>query len=300
MRTKGWSVLLSVAALLLGACGCAQEQAATPEPKMEKLPISDEETGEGWDVAEATMTPSETHAREGKALNFHIDVDHSTGEPNYPIGWPRTYHNNPEDRRDWSQWDFLDFWLYADTSRDKLPSSPLGLILRCPDRESSWSRTLSEAKKGEWVHFRFPLADIPNIHDCTAIQFFIAESNYTHKDVVDFYIDELALLRYAEPTIVSLRPLQGLLYKDEAAVRVEVDVSGLDIGEMAEVSCRLKQAKEMLGGRVTQVTRGRQTFLLELDVTRLAPGDGRLEARVMEDGPIMSRPIRVVSSPWEG
>ncbi len=149
MRTKGWSVLLVMTTLLVAACGCAQEQAATPEPKMEKLLISDEETGEGWETAEATMQPSEEHAREGKALNFHINVDHTTGEPNYPIGWPRTYHPIPEDQRDWSQWDFLDFWLYADSSRDKLPSTPLGLILRCPDKAGSWSRTLSEAKKGK-------------------------------------------------------------------------------------------------------------------------------------------------------
>jgi hypothetical protein len=299
MRYNGWAMLLAVGALLLAACGCAQDEAA-PEPKMEALVIADGESGEGWNSAEATMEPSEKYARRGQALNFHIEVDHTAGEPNYPIGWPRTYHPIPEDQRDWSQYDFLEFWLYADTSREKLPGTPLGLILRCPDRPNSWDRTLSEATKGEWVHYRIPLADIPNIHDCAAIQFFISESNYKHGDVVDFYIDEIALLRYAEPTIVSLQPLQGLLYRDEGAMRIEVDVSGIAEGETAELSCRLKQGQEMLGGRVTAVQPGRQTFLLEVDLSRLKPGEGVLEAKMMEADLVTRRPIRVVSSPWEG
>ncbi len=299
MRTKGWSVLLVIATLLLAACGCAQEEPAAPQPKMEALTIADGDSAEGWNVAEATMTPSGTHAREGKALNFHIDVDHTTGQPDYPIGWPRTYHNNPEDQRDWSQWDFLDFSLYADTSREKLPGTPLGLILRCPDRAGSWSRTLSEATKGEWVHFRFPLADIPNISNCTAIQFFISESNYKHGDVVDFYVDELALLRYAEPTIVSLRPLQGLVYGDADSLRIEVDVSGMKEAERRLIHLHLKRGAEGAATSVAEVTQGRQTLLLTWAGDRLEVGDHTLEAGIEGGSVTKTASVRVVPSPWE-
>ncbi len=298
-RTIARTALLGVTVLLLTACGCAQEEPAAPQPKMEALMIADGESAEGWNVAEATMTPSDTHAREGKALNFHIDVDHTAGEPAYPIGWPRTNRSIPEDQRDWSQWDFLDFWLYADTSRDKLPSTPLGLILRCPDRAGSWSRTLSEATKGEWVHFRFPLADIPNISNCTAIQFFISEYNYGDKDVVDFFIDDLELLRYAEPTVVSLRPLQGLVYADAGALRVQVDVSGMKEGKRRLISLHLKRGGEEAATSVTEVTQGRQTLLLTWAADRLEVGDHTLEAGIEGGSVTKTASVRVVASPWE-
>ena len=298
-RTIARTALLGVTVLLLTTCGCAQEEPAAPQPKMEALTIADGESAEGWNVAEATMTPSDTHAREGNALNLHIDVDHTAGEPAYPIGWPRTNLPIPEDQRDWSQWDFLDFWLYADTSRDKLPSTPLGLILRCPDRANSWHRTLSQATKGEWVHFRFPLAGIPNISNCTAIQFFISESNYKHGDVVDFYVDELALLRYAEPAIVSLRPLQGLVYGDAGSLRVEVDISGMKEAERRLIHLHLKRGTEEAATSVTEVTQGRQTLLLTWAGDRLEVGDHTLEADIEGGAVTKTASVRVVPSPWE-
>jgi hypothetical protein len=299
MRTKGWSALLVMPTLLLAACGCAQEQPAQPEPRMDKRLIADEETGEGWTSAEATMTAARAPAREGSSLHFHIGVDHTTGEPNYPIGWPRTYYNNPEDRRDWSQWDFLDFWLYTETSREALPGTPLGLILRCPDRAGSWDTTLTQAAKNEWVHFRFPLADIPNISNCAALQFFISESNYNDKDVLDFYVDELALLRYAEPTIVNLRPLQAVVFGDEPGIRVEVDTSGMKGGERRTIELHLKRDDQESATLATEVAQGRQTLLLSFGGDRLDPGQYTLEAALEGSSRLTTSPIRVVTSPWE-
>jgi hypothetical protein len=254
---------------------CAQPQA----PLMEALVLADGDSGSVWQIAEATMEPDATHSRDGRALRFHIDVDHETGEPNYPIGWPRTFMAMPEELRDWSGWDFIEFWLYAETSRESLPPSPLGFIVRCPDRNSSFSVTLSEATKDDWAHFRFPISSLPNPADCTAVQFFIAESNYRHGDVLDFWIDDLALLRYAEPTILTMRPLSGLHYADADAIHVEIELTGMAEDESAEVLARLVTDGATVRQGSARLGSGPHTIPLSVG-GGLPPGEYEVQAQI--------------------
>ena len=140
------------------------------EPPMERRVLADGDGNSTWHTAEATMRPDATHAREGRAMHYHIDVNHKTGQPDYPIGWPRTYLSMPEDARDWRKWDFVEFWLYADTSRKSLPNTPLGFIVRSPDKPNSYHRTVHEAHKGKWTRVRVPTSDMPRPGQCTAVK----------------------------------------------------------------------------------------------------------------------------------
>ena len=273
--------------------------AAQPaEPPMEALVLSDGDSGTQWTIAEATMAPDDTHARSGQAMRFHIDVNHETGQPDYPIGWPRTYTNVPEGERDWRAWDFVDFWVYAETSREALPSSPVGFIVRCPDKANSLSTTLAEVRKDEWTHVRMATADLPNPADCTAVQFYISESNYDHGDVVDFWIDDLALLRYAEPTIISATPLTRVHYADVSVLRVRVELTGMDEGASAEVLTKLicndspvRQSSARLGPGV---------HTIPLDVGANTPaGDYEVQTQIVGSDRTLNEPVRIVSSPWE-
>jgi hypothetical protein len=265
---------------------------------MEMLVLADGDSDSEWRSAEATMRPSATHAMESRAMRFHVDVNHETGQPDYPIGWPRTYLTMPEDSRDWRKWDFVEFWLYADTSRPSLPNTPLGFIVRSPDRPNSYHRTVHEAQKGKWTYVRIPTSDMPSPAKCTAVQFFVAESNYNHGDVLDFWIDGLALVRYAEPTIIHMRPLGSVQYADADVVRIEVRLTGLEKGHTAKLLLRLRRDDETVRRSSAMVRSGIQTVPLEVG-GNLDDGCYELQAQIAGSQRTITRTIRVISSPWE-
>ena len=263
-----------------------------------ELVLADGSDPEAWVPAECEITSSDEHAHEGTAIHMHIPVDFHAGEIKYPIGWPRMYLPFAEEARDWSGFDFLSLWIYADTSRDKLPSTPVGFAISCPDRNSQWTRTLNEVKKGEWAHIIVPLSACPDLTNCTNIKFHISESNYQDGDTVDFYVDEVKLLAYAEPTILELTPLTGLMYADATSLRVQVRVAGLADDDVAEVTCALKRDGKTLAEESLAVTRGAQSLLMALGSSQLAPGECTLEATI-EGGQTTTQTIRIVASPWE-
>lgn len=281
--------------LLLVACWSACAQPA--EPPMDALSLADGEDASAWRVWEATIEPDATHARSGRALRFHVDVNHETGEVGHPIGWPRTNTPVAEDLRDWTQWDFVDFWVYADSSRESLPPAALGFIVRSPNRENSFSVNLEGLRKGEWAHYRFPTANLPNPGDCTGVQFFITEANYAHGDVVDFWIDDLVLLRYAEPTVISADALSRLHYADAPVLRVQVELTGLEEGETAEVLTRLVRGNATLWEGSARLGPGLHTIPLEF--SGAPAGAYELQTQISGSERVVTAPVRVLSSPWE-
>jgi hypothetical protein len=281
-------------AFFLGPVAAAQPD----EPPMETRVLADGHGNSEWHTAEATMRPDATHAMEGRAMRFHIDVNHETGQPDYPIGWPRTYLSLPENARDWRKWDFVEFWLYADTSRNSLPGTPLGFIVRSPDKPNSYQRTVHEAHKGKWIHVRVPTSDMPSPGQCTAVQFFVAESNYNHGDVLDFWIDGLALVRHAQPTVISMQPLGRVQYADADVVRIEVGMTGLEEGQTAELLARLVRDGQTVRRSSAVLRSGIQTVPLELG-GKLDAGCYELQAQIAGSRRTVTRTIRVISSPWE-
>ncbi|MDZ7617136.1 MAG: hypothetical protein U1E05_09040 [Patescibacteria group bacterium] len=298
---RRWQPLLTRATLCTLIAGLppaiAGWAADTPEPAMEKLVLADGENGAKWNSAEATMEPDATHARSGKAMRFHVDVNHLTGEAAYPIGWPRTYTSVPAERQDWSKWDFLDFWVYSDTSRAELPNTPLGLIVRSPDRQQSFHAPLTELKKGAWTHFRFPVAKMPVPTQCTAVQFAIAEADYAHGDVVDFWLDDLALLRYAEPTLLGIRPQRQVIHADATTLRVEVELTGVDDGKTVEIAVALRRDGQTVASTTARLPSGIASVVLPLKATE--PGPYEVEATVAGSPRTLGAAVRVITSPWE-
>jgi len=288
VRSSCWLIALLLAAVA----------AQADEPPMDTLVLADGDGDSEWRTAEATMRPDATHALEGRAMRFHIDVNHETGQPEYPIGWPRTYMSVPEDSRDWRKWDFVEFWLYADTSREKLPNTPLGFIVRSPDRPNSYHRTVHEVQKAQWTHVRVPTSEMPSPAKCTAVQFFISESNYNHGDVLDFWIDGLALRRYAEPTIISMRPLGRVQYADTDVVRIEVGMTGLEEGQTAKLLVRLVRDSETLRRSSAILRCGIHAVPLEVG-GNLDAGCYELQAQIAGSQRTLARTIRIVSSPWQ-
>lgn len=288
-RVPCWLVVLLLA---------VAANARADEPRMESRILADGDSESAWHSAEATMRPDATHAREGRAMRFHVDVNHLAGEPNYPIGWPRTYLPIAKNQRDWRGWDFVEFRIYADTSRERLPRTPLGFIVRSPDKPNSYHRPVHEAQKGQWAHVRIPIADMPDPAECTAVQFFVAESDYRHGDVLDFWIDDLALLRYAEPTIVAMRPAGRVHYADAEVIRVDVDLAGFDEDQTAELALRLVRDGQILRQSSAAVGPGLQTLPLQTG-GKMQAGFYELQAQIAGSERAVCETVRIVPSPWE-
>ena len=204
----GRHFLLVAVTLILTAGFGTYVATAEREPPLEKRIVFSPESAVTWSVAESTVESSTVRTRTGSpVLHWHITVDHFAGEPQYPIGWPRANCAlRDAAARDWSGWDYFQFWVYTDTTRAALPREPLGLTLHTPDKQDAYQRPLTEVKQGEWVQVRIPLAQVPRHHDVRLLQVHISESQYRHQDQLDFFFDELALARYAQPTLLDLAP----------------------------------------------------------------------------------------------
>ena len=271
---------------------------AQTAPPMERVSIEDGSGAAGWGPAEATVEESAEFAgADGKSLHLHIDVDHTAGEPNYPIGWPRMAMKPPPELQDWSRFDFLELVIHTETSREALPSSPLGFIAHTPDKQNAYSRNLSELRKGETTTIVIPLSQIPRHNHVPHIQFYISESNYKHGDVLDFYIDDVALTRYAAPTLSDFVPLQSIAFSDAACLGARFRLLGVEEGRTVGVKARLRQGETAIAEVAWELPRGEHEVWLPLKAP-LTPGEAVLELSL--DKPQQSATLRIVASPFSG
>lgn len=284
----------------LTAISAASAPAVSRDGAMEKLALVSADDARTWSPAECTAAPSTVRAKVGaSSWRWHVDVDYFAGEAKYPIGWPRIGHAIPEGGlRDWSAWDFLHLWVYVETSRDALPREPAGLGLLTPDRAGGYNRALPELQKDQWVEINLPIGEIPRHGDVRNIQFHLTEANYRHGDRVDFYLNDLALARYAEPTLCELAPENAVLFSDAARLAVRFKLLGVKAGERASVACELSRAGKIAARASADATRGTQRVLLELGHQRLAPGNYELRATMAGRAQPATTSVRVVESPW--
>lgn len=252
-----------------------------------------------WVVAEGTVTADTKHTKSGNtALRFHIDVNWETGEPKYPIGWPRMDKRLPQNLMDWSAYDYLEFSIFTESSRPDLPVSPLGLILSPKEGKTTYNRNLGELILGQWVDFRIPVSAVSFARQCAGVKFFISESNYKHGDVLDFWIDNLSLLRYTEPTVTSSRLVEAVILSDVRYLTVEVAMMGVKPGEQADVEWNLASKIKAVSSGKFRAARGTSMIRLALPSQGIPPGMYELTLKCKGAGPAPF-PLRVVASPWQ-
>lgn len=270
------------------------------EPTLEQRIVFGPDSAPRWRAIESTVEASTAQTRTGAAtLHWHVPVDYSAGEANYPIGWPRlNYALRDAATRDWSAWDYFEFWAYVATTRPTLPREPAGVAVQTPDKHSAYSRVLAELKQGEWVHVRIPVIELPRPHDVRAVQFHISESDYADGDALDFYLDGLALTRYAQPTLLAFAPETAVAFTDARTLAVTFQLAGIPAGQAVEMTCELRNR----AGRAAEVTarasRGPQRIVLKLGDAGLPSGDYEVAARVPGGVEATAR-VRLVESPWQ-
>lgn len=291
--------LASVSSLLLAFGGVFAAMAE--EPKMERRVLSDGAAAKAWSQSEATMESSTDVVKTGgPSLHWRVTVDHHAGEPKYPIGWPRVSLALKGGARDWSAWDYLHFWIRMSTSRKELPRVPA--VLNIPQgaagKTAPFMLILSDLKKDRWLEVRIPVAKLAVAKDVHMLQFNIAEDQYHHQDTLDFYIDDLALLRHATPALVDFTAVNAVMFSDARSVPASFMLSGIPAGEPRRVTLELRQAGAVIAASDYTTVRGTQRLVLDVSKAVLKPGEYELAGSV-EGGAAALSSVRVVASPWQ-
>lgn len=292
-------LLSALGALQIGPLGFAQT--VTREGAWEKMPLVTTSDLPKWSAVESRLEPAPERTKvPGVSWRWHVDVDYTTGEAKYPVGWPRISRTIPEGAlRDWAEWDFLRCWIYVETSRSALPLEPIGLGLHTPDRTNAYNRTLSELRKDQWTEIRIPISQIAGAEDVRQIQFHVAESNYKHGDRVDFYLNDLSLVRYAEPALFNLAAENTVLFSDAAQLPVRFELLGVKPLAHARVSCEVRRDGRVFAKSAVELSRGLQRVVLDLSGAKLLPGIYEVHASVNDRAQDTHAAVRVVESPWK-
>ena len=271
--------LLSASCLLaLLAIPAAADEApygrGMTEANIERRVIDSMENVSGWingSPLETRLSRSD-RAHGGKySLLFANVVDYTQGEKNYPIGWPRTNRNLVKDKlTDWSAWDAFECWIYADTSRDSLPKSPIGMSFGHPGRRHSTRVELDQVQKGQWAHVVVPMTKLDDPKNVLSIQFNISESSYKHGDRVDFYVSGMSLARYVEPAVAELELDRQVVYGNTNCVVARYGLVGSRPLDAVRVELAIGQGDRVAARHAVGATRRGE---VELPVQgRLAPG----------------------------
>lgn len=268
------------------------------EEGWERLLIDDgtESDAKAWVKVTASVASDKTYARRGdSATRIHIGVDWLGGESGYPIGWPRTIRMLKGDMRQWGAWDYLEFSIYAKSTQGSLPEQPLGLILYGADNKKAYERDLTELQLDRWTDFRIPTIDLPA--ECGGIHFYVAESRYHHGEQLDFWIDNVSLVRSPGASVVGSRLSEESVFADSGNLAVEVLLTGVKPGESAEVAWKINAGEQSVAGGAFVAPRGRTTHSLTLP-KNLAPGTYDVVLQTGEAGSVILK-LMVVSSPWQ-
>ena len=266
-------------------------------PEMEVRPLFDGKIERIWSTAESSIVTETNRApAETPWLRWRIVVDHFGGEPKYPIGWPRVWRSFKESERDWSDWDYLEVVIRADTPRENLPSTPVSLLIRA-EGETSWSRPLTELQKGKWGRFLIPLWELPKLSAINQLMFSLSDADYRHGDEIEFTIASLALTCYSVPTLLDFAAEQTALFADAPGLPVRFRLTGLKPGETAEVTTELRQAGRLVGRKTLKAGRGHHKLMFEFGDRTPAAGEYEVSARIGAM-PAQTCRVRLLESPW--
>lgn len=310
MRTRLTATIACALLATFPAIARAEEEPAgkgMTEANQERLVLDDMEDVADWDNGspdETVLSASGERVKQGKtALLFANTVDHTKGEKNYPVGWPRTGKAlRRENLTDWSAYDFLECWIYARTSRAELPKTPLGVGFYHSGHKRSSHFPLGEVKKDAWVKVVIPVPKLLDPADVQRVQFNISESDYKHGDRVDFFIDDVVLTRYVEPALAEVSLEREIVYSGGRTLRAAYELVGYKDLERTKAELAVAPAGGPPVAQSTAPAARRGEIALTLDKP-LAPGEYRALVGLRDAaGRLIDRkeaPFRVIRGPFD-
>lgn len=296
-------VLLAMGVLLPLSAAFSQPPARQPvrEGPIERLVLDAGTPADAavWHPSEASVAVDTKHVKQGQSsIRFHVDVNWETGEKNYPIGWPRMNRPWPKADYDWTPWDYLEFSIYVESSRDSLPKVPMGINIYGARYRKIYTRALTELKLGQWTDYRLPVADLPSTNPITGMQVYISESEYHDGDKLDFWISNISLIRYVSPTVIDSKLAEHAIMADSKYLTMEVAMMGVKPGAQANVDWAIASGDKVAASGQTALGRGTTHVYLPLPAKGLAPGEYEVNLKCGGQGPPPFH-LRVVASPWQ-
>ncbi len=309
MKNKRNTILLYISTavvVLIATVVPADDLADAP---MECLLIDDMEAVGDWyngSPEETKLAVSDLHAKQGKfALEFANLVDHTKGEKKYPIGWPRSGKDlKGVELTDWSHYEYFECWIYVTTSRESLPRSPLGVGFYHSGPKRSTSFPLNDVRKDQWTRIKIPISKIELADDVRRVQFNISESNYSHGDRVNFYIDDVVLTRFAHPVIGALAAQRRLVYARDRRITAQFELLGNQSGKDVDIVLELGRGEQTIAKTTGKAAELVDEIAVDVDPDRpLTPGRSWLRLTLQDKAgkPLHTRQatFRVIEGPFE-
>jgi hypothetical protein len=301
--TQAFALLTTIAAV----AGETPYGKGLTDQNKERFVLDDMEDVSDWyngSPDETTISVSNESVKQGAAaMVFANLVDHTKGEKNYPVGWPRTGMDMAKlSMTDWSGYDSFECWIRAETSRESLPKTPLGVGFYHSGQKRSSHFPLDQVHKGAWTKITIQVDRLLAPKDVQRVQFNISESDYRHGDRVDFIIDDVVLTRYVEPAVAELTLERRLLFSHDRVVLAQFKLAGYQGLETTRVELGIGRGDSQ--PLVTASCAARRAGELGLNISDpLGSGDWWVAIFLRDAaGRLIDRremPVRVIAGPFE-
>jgi len=295
--------VLLVALFLVATASGQTPPRTTTEDKVEIRWLDRLCDAPGWTVAECSVGKSELACPSGgAAILMHVPVDHTAGEPNYPIGWPRIACALKGWETDWSQWDNFEFMILAKSTREKLPKKAVGLLIG--QRPAEFSRSLEFAEKDKWINVSIPVEALKEIgaavQELSQVRFCVSESDYQDKDVVDFHVGAFRLTRSTACEVTEFSAKTNLVvFQGQPVLKLDVTVVGPPDEVKRGVPFTLKGKEGVVRREMLPLGRGKQVYPCDISELKLVPGDYELVVFADDDAKRKAVSLKVVEDPWK-
>ncbi len=252
-----------------------------------------------WSPAEAEMKSAEP-VDGHPAFTFHVPIDHFGGEEKYPIGWPRTYFNNPASIN-WKEYDSFQFKVFTKSNRESIPRRSVPLAFRGVESGKSYELALGKdnISLNEWKTITIPTTKFEKILPLRAIGLYVCESDFNHGDTLDFTIGGLKVIRSSSVKLTSLK-CDGIRYDKTPVLNVSMTTEG-SASEMGKgVPFAISDTKgNVLRLETLPVTRGTNNIAMDVSELRLTSGDYKLTAFPDNPEKRLEVGFKIIDSPWE-
>ena len=240
----------------------------------------------------------------GKVLRMHFGIDHQGGEKAYPVGWPRAQFVPKDWETEWSAWDVFEFTAQVQFVGSKLPAKPININIG--KAKPSYSAVLDLSEQGKWTTISIPVAkilkDCPNLAAAVPrVRFFVSESNYKDKDVVDFHFGGFRLTRSLSCEITEFTTTTPVVYSGQPFVKLNVTVVGPpeQVKRGIPFTLRKKGAADAVRREILPLGRGNQVYFCDISELNLAPGDYELVIFDEDQAKRKSVDLKVEEDPWK-
>jgi hypothetical protein len=250
-----------------------------------------------WAPSECELSVSPHTVWDRKVLTMRVPVDYSTGEKNYPIGWPRMYLTMKQEEQVWHEYDRLEFQIMTEFSRPLLPKRPL--VFHVYNQQNQKNLTVMDMVAiGKWSTVQIKICDLGLVGTITRLGFNVNEADYRDKDLVAFHIGGFRLVRPKSATVTEMNTPAPALFCDSRALPLELMVEGPAKDLAAGVPVQLSDQINVVLTRTDSVSRGRQTIYIPLEGVNLSPGQYSLTAFPDAPGQRKKIAVTLTTSPW--